>query len=113
MTTRYPTFGELKGGERFTFSGETEVFVKLGLTTYYREGGDPLVTFSSAPSRSVRFAGDGVMEDPQRILLEVTLKQPPARPDTPEEAAFRQKMVEQVAEIIARGGVVNIPSEWP
>jgi hypothetical protein len=49
------------------------------------------------------------VEDIERILVEVTLGKPPAQPDTPEQAAFRQKMVVEVAEIKARGWIVDIP----
>jgi hypothetical protein len=48
----------------------------------------------------------------QRILIEESLGQPPLRPDTPDEAAYRLKIREQIAEIRRQGGVIDVPSEW-
>ena len=44
-----------------------------------------------------------------RILIEVTLDSTPSRADTEEEAAYRAELVKQVAEIGAKGGIVDIP----
>ncbi len=48
-----------------------------------------------------------------RILTEVTLDMKPARPDTPEEQIFREKLTIEVAEIKARGNIVDGPMELP
>jgi hypothetical protein len=47
----------------------------------------------------------------ERILVEVNQNKPPARDDSPEEAAFRAKLEQQCAEIKAQGYIVDIPSE--
>lgn len=48
-----------------------------------------------------------------RILVEVATGKTPARPDTPEEAAMRVQLQKECEEIVARGGVVDIPHEIP
>tara|TARA_R110002126_G_scaffold9234_11_gene42119 strand:- start:839 stop:1012 length:174 start_codon:yes stop_codon:yes gene_type:complete len=48
-----------------------------------------------------------------RITQELTLGQSPATPDTPDEAAFRAKVADQIAEIKAKGLIVDIPFEIP
>jgi hypothetical protein len=48
-------------------------------------------------------------EDIERITLEQTLGKEPARPDTPEEAEFRAAVSKDIAEIKAKGWVVDIP----
>ncbi len=50
-------------------------------------------------------------EDMVRILCEVCLKTKPARQDTPEEREFRAKLEVEVAEIVKRGHIVEIPNE--
>lgn len=47
----------------------------------------------------------------ERILVEVCQGKPPARQDSEEEAAFRETMVKQCAEIQAQGYVVDVPNE--
>ena len=52
-------------------------------------------------------------DDVERIVVEVTTGKSPATADTPEQAEFRQKIESEVAEIIAKGGIVDIPHEIP
>lgn len=44
-----------------------------------------------------------------QIVLEVALGRKPERPDTPEEARIRAVYQQDVDEIRARGGIVDIP----
>ena len=46
-----------------------------------------------------------------RILVEVTTGKKPARADTAEEAEHRKKLMLEVREIKAAGGIVEIPFE--
>jgi len=48
-----------------------------------------------------------------RILIEVDFGKIRSQADTGEEAAYRERLVEQVAEIKAKGGTVDIPFELP
>lgn len=53
------------------------------------------------------------METLTRILIEVTNGAPPVRKDAPEEAEYRRRTEMEVAEIRAKGGIVEIPPELP
>ena len=46
------------------------------------------------------------------ILLEVTLKQEPAGPDTKEEAELRDRLTKEINEMSSKGIMVEIPSDW-
>lgn len=48
-------------------------------------------------------------DDVLRIAREEEMGSEPARPDTPAEARFRLKVREQIRDIRARGGVVDLP----
>lgn len=48
-----------------------------------------------------------------RILLEVCNGKLSARKDTPEEAEYRRRTEIEVAEIRAKGEIVDIPADWP
>lgn len=47
----------------------------------------------------------------ERILVEVTQNKPPASEDSPEEAAFRQQLEKECADIEAQGYAVDVPNE--
>lgn len=47
----------------------------------------------------------------ERILTEVQQEKQPAREDSPEEAAFRDKIKQECAEIQAQGYAVDVPNE--
>lgn len=49
----------------------------------------------------------------EKILTEETLGKKPEVHDTPEEAAFRERMKREVKRIRALGGEVAVPFEWP
>lgn len=49
-----------------------------------------------------------------RILLEVAINGTTSSPaDTPEDAAMRKKMADDCAAIRAKGGMIDIPGEFP
>jgi DNA-binding IclR family transcriptional regulator len=52
-------------------------------------------------------------EDANRILNEIQLDKEPARPDTTEEAAFREQLEKECDEIRSQGYVVDVPPEIP
>jgi hypothetical protein len=52
-------------------------------------------------------------DDLNRMLVEIVLKKPLTREDTAEEAAMRAQLTKECNEIVARGGVVDIPHEVP
>jgi hypothetical protein len=47
----------------------------------------------------------------ERILVEIVLGKIPKQSDTPEEAAFREELTKECAEIKAQGYIVDIPHE--
>ena len=52
-------------------------------------------------------------DEATEILIDVCLGRPAPEAESEERAAFRAKMVQEVAEIYAAGGIVEIPSEIP
>lgn len=52
-------------------------------------------------------------DDITRILLEVVQGKAPATPDTPDQAVFREKLEEEVAQLKADGKVIEVPFEMP
>lgn len=50
------------------------------------------------------------MDVANRITKEETLGSKPARPDTADEAIFRAEVRVQIADIKARGGIVELPA---
>ena len=51
------------------------------------------------------------MDDAERILVEETLGRPPSQTDTPEQAAFRVKLAQEIRDIEDAGYIVEIPEE--
>lgn len=49
----------------------------------------------------------------QRILVEVALHKPPAKPDTAEMAVIRLKLKKECDEILSNGGIIDAPKEIP
>lgn len=52
-------------------------------------------------------------DDITRILVEIVTGKMPNPPDTPEAAAMRVQLQKECDEIVAKGGVVDIPTEIP
>ena len=50
-------------------------------------------------------------DDYNRIMVEVTTGKPPAVPDTPEMAQFRQAFTARAADAQSRGLVLQIPND--
>ena len=52
-------------------------------------------------------------DDVTRILVEVATGREPATPDDDEQAAMRAQLKIECDEIVAKGGVVDVPHEIP
>jgi hypothetical protein len=50
----------------------------------------------------------------RRMTKEILLEHKRTSPDdSPDDARIRATLAEEIAEIVRRGGIVDIPGEWP
>lgn len=52
-------------------------------------------------------------DDVERLLVEIATKKPPPVADTPELTDLRARLQDECDEIIANGGIIDVPHEIP